>query len=403
MTAQSDVCDVVHLPSPRPEVPVPSVPPLSPLSALGGGRRLSAEALREEAEAFAATLQQVGGPVVLRLSQDPSSVSALLAALWSGVDVALVSSLLGDDAARAAMERLSARAALEVEPGRLAPLAEADAPPRAAGGTVALLTSGSTGEPRFALHTWTSLRSAARPRPALAGRRWLVAFPLAHMAGLQVFAQALLTGGALVVPGDFSVEEGLACLREHTPEHLNATPTYVRQLLRGAPRGFFEGSSLRHVTLGGEIADQPLLDAIAKALPGARVTHVYATTELGAAVSVSDGREGFAAARLGDSLRVEGGELYVRRGEGAMRGYHTEHGAIEESAESEEWIATGDLVEVVGDRVCFRGRAGDVINVGGSKVRPHVVEEVLRELPFVDDAVVRGKASAVVGQHGRVG
>ena len=35
-----------------------------------------------------------------------------------------------------------------------------------------------------------------------------------------------------------------------------------------------------------------------------------------------------------------------------------------------DWRPTGDLVEVVGDRLLFTGRSSDVINVGGVKVHP---------------------------------
>ena len=45
------------------------------------------------------------------------------------------------------------------------------------------------------------------------------------------------------------------------------------------------------------------------------------------------------------------------------------------AAAEEGWRPTGDLVEIVGDRVEFRGRDSEVINVGGVKVPPLPVEE----------------------------
>jgi len=53
--------------------------------------------------------------------------------------------------------------------------------------------------------------------------------------------------------------------------------------MRGsAPRRFPQKKdALRQITLGGEIADQAVLDALARRFPGARITHVYASTEAG--------------------------------------------------------------------------------------------------------------------------
>jgi acyl-coenzyme A synthetase/AMP-(fatty) acid ligase len=60
--------------------------------------------------------------------------------------------------------------------------------------------------------------------------------------------------------------------------------------------------------------------------------------------------------------------------------------------------ATGDLVEVVDDRVHFLGRRNESINVGGQKVHPREVEEVLLAEPLVRAARVSGANSSVTGQ-----
>ena len=46
----------------------------------------------------------------------------------------------------------------------------------------------------------------------------------------------------------------------------------------------------------------------------------------------------------------------------------------------EGYFDTGDLVEVDGDWIRFLGRESDIINVGGSKVHPAEVENVLLDL-----------------------
>jgi acyl-coenzyme A synthetase/AMP-(fatty) acid ligase len=61
-------------------------------------------------------------------------------------------------------------------------------------------------------------------------------------------------------------------------------------------------------------------------------------------------------------------------------------------------VATGDVVERRGDRFEFTGRRSDVIVVGGAKVFPKRVEEVLRGVPGVVEARVYGQPSAITGE-----
>jgi acyl-CoA synthetase (AMP-forming)/AMP-acid ligase II len=142
---------------------------------------------------------------------------------------------------------------------------------------------------------------------------------------------------------------------------------------------------LRQVTLGGEYATQADLDLAAKAWPDARVTSIYASTEAGAALAASDGREGFPAVAR------------EREGKGGRRIRLTEEGEMVVTLPGGREVATGDLWEVDGDRLLFRGRNEEIINVGGLKVSPVKVERVLRGVPGVEAVRVVGRASPITG------
>jgi acyl-coenzyme A synthetase/AMP-(fatty) acid ligase len=146
---------------------------------------------------------------------------------------------------------------------------------------------------------------------------------------------------------------------------------------------------LRQITLGGEIADQLVLNALARAFPDARITHIFASTETGAAFAVNDGRAGFPLSYLSEPPR--GVQLQVRDGILFVEASGTS------AAGPDGFASTGDLVEVTEDRVLFLGRASGVVNVGGVKVAPEKVEEVLRAHPDVLDAVVRSRRNAFSG------
>jgi acyl-CoA synthetase (AMP-forming)/AMP-acid ligase II len=267
--------------------------------------------------------------------------------------------------------------------------------------TITILTSGTTGEPKAATHTWDSLARPVRKASSPSAPRWLLSYPPTLYAGLQVILQCLVNGGTLVVPSADSDPQSVARLLVSSGvQFASATPSYWRRLLMLASSDDLKRAQITQVTLGGEPVDQPLLDNLRRSFPGARLVHIYATTELGRCFSVTDGLAGFPVSYLkapspdGVELRVEGGELQVKSSN-AMRGYDaysSQHGSVD------DWFATGDLVFIDGQRVFFAGRKTDMINVGGNKVHPIEVERVIRQVAGVTDVRVFGRSSSIAGQ-----
>ena len=58
----------------------------------------------------------------------------------------------------------------------------------------------------------------------------------------------------------------------------------------------------------------------------------------------------------------------------------------------------GDLVEIRDDRICFVGRATETINVGGVKVHPLSIENVVSAVPGVQLVHAYAKSNPVSGQ-----
>jgi acyl-CoA synthetase (AMP-forming)/AMP-acid ligase II len=137
------------------------------------------------------------------------------------------------------------------------------------------------------------------------------------------------------------------------------------------------------------------LKRVVETFPGVRVLQTYGLSELGILRSQS---------RSSDSLWIRvGGEGYETRvvdnrlwirAESAMLGYLNAPSPFD----AEGFFDTGDLVDVDGDWIRFRGRESDIINVGGNKVYPAEVESVLLEMPNVADVAVSGEASPITGQ-----
>ena len=252
---------------------------------------------------------------------------------------------------------------------------------------VTVATSGTSGPPKLVRHSWESVLASARVAAQWHDLAWLLVYDATRWAGIQVWAQALLTAGRLVVPANRDPDVVAAAIVEEAVAILPATPTLLRRLLTSADPALLAKNSLQRITLGGEAADADLLARAQAAFPRAGITQVYATTELGEVYRVADGKPGFPAKWLGKPL-AGGTTLAVRRdGELMVR-------ASRDAAE----VGTGDLVELHGDRYVFAGRRTDAIIVGGAKVFPKRVEEVIREVQGVAEARVYGVPSSVTGE-----
>lgn len=235
---------------------------------------------------------------------------------------------------------------------------------------IGLQTSGTTGRPKWALTTIDRLTAKIKPGKGTA--HWLLTYNPGSFAGIQVILSAVISGHTLVAPPyGASVAEMADLAVAHQVTHISGTPTFWRAFLMALGE---RPLKLTAVTLGGEAVDQTILDALKARFPGALLRHIYATTELGRIFSVGDGLAGFPAKLLKGRLAL------------SERGTLTVGG-----------VDTGDVVEVVGDRVLFRGRTDSMVNVGGVKVYPETVEAHILASPRVQEVRVTAKPNPITG------
>jgi acyl-CoA synthetase (AMP-forming)/AMP-acid ligase II len=254
-----------------------------------------------------------------------------------------------------------------------------------------LPTSGTTGTPKLIAHTFVTLTRSMTKRRIGGDYTWGSFYSLRRFAGLQVFLQSWMCGTPLILCEEGAdLHDVLTRFIDLGCNALSATPSMWRKL---AMHPLFDRLSLKQITLGGEIVDQSILDMLANCFPGARITHIYASTEAGVGFAVRDGIAGFPVDYLlqppsGVAMRIDGqNHLWfgTKLPESVAVGPET------------GWIDSGDLVEMQGARVCFLGRANGSINVGGNKVMPEEIESVIKELPNVGFVQVRARKSAILG------
>lgn len=267
------------------------------------------------------------------------------------------------------------------------------------GFSVLIMSSGTTGVPKLAQHSIESLLGRIRPAsPDRERQRWLLTYHPSTYGGLQVLLSALIAGAELITTTNPTIARLCETALTYQPSHISGTPTFWRSFLVGLGS---QASTLqlRQITLGGEIADKHILEALSGIYPAASISHIYASTEGGALFSVRDGLPGFPARWLetgidGIELRIREGVLQVKSARGMQR-YVTQESARVMTEDG--WLITGDLAERTGDRVYFCGRKDMMLNVGGAKVRPEEVEEVLFSFSEISDARVYGIRNAITG------
>lgn len=260
-----------------------------------------------------------------------------------------------------------------------------------------LLTSGTSGAPKLVRHSLDSLAGGLAATPGAASSTvWSTFYDIRRYGGLQIFLRAVIGGAPLVLssagetPRAFLKRAGQAGVT-----HVSGTPSHWRGALMS---GAAQAIQPRYVRLSGEIADQPILDALKAAYPAAAVIHAFASTEAGVAFEVRDGLAGFPAEFVDvgvpdAELKVVDGTLRIRSRRNAQRYV----GASDALADPDGYVDTGDLVVQEQGRYQFRGRRSGVINVGGLKVHPEEVEAVLNADPRVRLSRVCARRNPITG------
>lgn len=191
------------------------------------------------------------------------------------------------------------------------------------------------------------------------------------------------------------IESQLLTMQQRGISAVSATPSLWRRFLLSQQ---LDNVPLQYITLGGEIADNALLAHLDERFPDANIYHIYASTEAGVGFAVNDKQAGFPKVWIntgvnGNSLKIDDDyQLWIK----PATSPHQPSENVEYDALG--YINTQDNVEIENDRVIFKGRSNGTINVGGHKVFPERVEQILLLSSLVSQARVYGKKNTLLGE-----
>ncbi|WP_086617754.1 AMP-binding protein [Erythrobacter tepidarius] len=297
--------------------------------------------------------------------------------------------------------------------------ASALAPVEVTSADLALLqyTGGTTGRPKGAMLGHDQLSVNAQQVAALnpfgdpAGEVFMGALPFFHVfANTALLNHAMATGAAIAMVPRFETRQVLMTIQRYRCTGFPGVPTMFQAMLDHPDLPKTDLSSLKVCISGGAPMPGPVHVRFEEAT-GVRLVEGYGLTESSGVVSANPYAGPRKRGTIGqlvpgteailldkeDPARLapegEPGELAVH-GPQIMRGYWRRPEADAETfveIGGKRYLRTGDVARIDADGFLeIVDRIKDMIAVGGFKVFPSVVEDVILEHPAVKEALVIG-------------
>jgi long-chain acyl-CoA synthetase len=277
-----------------------------------------------------------------------------------------------------------------------------------------LYTSGSTGTPKGVVlshqnHIWVV---ETRLDPDLSRHRFLIAAPLYHMNALALAQLACAAHATIVLLPQFSTPAYIEAIGRHRCTWLTAVPPMMAMMLRERELlGRTDLSSVEFVRMGSAPVSPSLMEGLRHALPQARITNAYGTTEAGPVVfgphpaglpqpemSVGCPHPKVQLRLVGEGGRAaDHGELEMNC-PALMLGYHNRP-ELPRPFTADGFYRTGDVFRRDRDGFhYFLGRTDDMFVSGGENIYPGDVERMLERHPAVAQACVVPIADDIKGE-----
>ena len=255
-------------------------------------------------------------------------------------------------------------------------------------------TSGSTGKPKGAMLSPANLISSAdATHQALGGEgQWLLAMPAAYIAGIQVLVRSMVAGvepAYIDLTRGFNVAEFAERAKElATTGERTYTALTPMQLAKATStlKGIDALRTFSAVLVGGAATNPRLLESANKLRINVVTTYGSSETSGGC---VYDGSP-IAGARV----KIVDGRIHLG-GPMVARGYRN----VDSPDLQYGWFRTSDAGSLIDDHLTVHGRIDNIIDSGGLKLHPEVLETFLLKVDGVTGACVVGKQDARFGER----
>ncbi len=240
--------------------------------------------------------------------------------------------------------------------------------------------------------------------------------PFFYCYGLSLLHTHLKVKGKIVLNNNFIfLGSVINDLKKYRCTGFAGVPSHFQILLRKSESFKNENfPDLRYVTQAGGKLHTVFIEEFQKAKPNTNFIVMYGQTEATARLSylpterLKDKLGSIGKGIPGVELKVidnkgnlaqpnEVGEI-IAKGENVMLGYYKDEKSTKEILRG-GWLYTGDLAKVDEDGFIYHAaRKKEIIKVGGRRVSPKEIEEVIVSMPGVVDCTIEAIADEVLGE-----
>ena len=283
-----------------------------------------------------------------------------------------------------------------------------------------IFTSGSTGKPKGVMISHKNLiaNTASILEYLFLDQQdtMMVILPFYYCYGLSLMHTHLRVGGSIVLNNMFIMLGGvLHDLKQYKCTGFAGVPTHFQILLRKSDSfKTTQFPDLRYVTQAGGKLHNAFISEFMESLPGIRFFVMYGQTEATARLSwlppekLPEKIGSCGKAIPGVELRVvdEKGQLVkpgdtgeiIALGDNIMQGYYKDPELTERTLVN-GWLHTGDLARIDDEGYLYlSARMKEIIKVGGRRVSPKEIEEVIVAMPDVIDCTIEAIPDDILGE-----
>ncbi len=256
-----------------------------------------------------------------------------------------------------------------------------------------LFSSGSTGANKAILHDLGKMLNLYKPTISKVSIAFLL---FDHIGGINTLFHNLINGGCLIALKDRQTKTVCEAIEKYKVQILPVSPTFINLFLLSEDYKNYDLSSLDVVKYGSEVMSEEILKKFRNLFPKIKLKQTYGLSEIGV-LNVKSQDSDSLFIKLEDNnflIRIVDNAIEIKN-DFSMVGYIN---SDENPFTEDGWFRTGDLVVQDGDLIKILGRKSEIINVGGLKVYPSEVENILRKVENILDVVVKGEFNAITGQ-----
>ena len=275
-----------------------------------------------------------------------------------------------------------------------------------------IYTSGTTSEPKGVAITHTMIEFTTKNITKIL--RYsnsdvdVLPLPLYHSFGLGCFHTSMMIGSTLILHKDSSnLEDLLESIKKFNATTMSAIPATLTRFLKSDKDQLDEYfSNVRLVLTNSTKIPKNTIEGFRKILKNGHLATYYGLTEASRSTFMifnedTSKDESVGKPPKGVEIKIDNennaeGEIMIK-GENVISKYWNNELADKNLMDG--WLRTGDLGILDKDNFLFlKGRKDETINIGGEKVIPNEIEEVVKQIPDVEDVVAYGIENEIFGQ-----